>query len=144
MLDASKRTEELEGEETSFLRDRDRGCLAVAIMVANKVPKGANTTPFGTLNPAELPFFISGLRVDVKTAKPLCAGSIPARASNPPRYGSFPRPSFQALLWKSRVALLLRDRARPIRELPALVPLTIAPSYSYSSSCKFSTFALVE
>jgi hypothetical protein len=53
----------------------------VAIMVANKVPKGAKTTPFGNRNPTEIACFISGLRVAVKTAKPLCAGSIPARAS---------------------------------------------------------------
>jgi hypothetical protein len=53
----------------------------VAIKVANKVPKGAKTTPFGNQNPTEMRCFISGLRVDVKTAKPLCAGSIPARAS---------------------------------------------------------------
>jgi hypothetical protein len=53
----------------------------VAIMVANKVPKGAKTTPFGNPNPAEIACFVSGLRVAVKTAKPLCAGSIPARAS---------------------------------------------------------------
>jgi hypothetical protein len=54
----------------------------VAIMVANKVPKGAKTTPFGNPNPAEIACFVSGLRVAVKTAKPFCAGSIPARASN--------------------------------------------------------------
>jgi hypothetical protein len=46
------------------------------------VPKGAKTTPFGNQDPAEIPCFVSGLRVAVKTAKPLCAGSIPARASN--------------------------------------------------------------
>jgi len=64
-----------------FLRKRGRVGV-VAIMVANKVPKGAKTTPFGNQNPTEIPCFISGLRVTVKTAKPLCAGSIPARASN--------------------------------------------------------------
>ena len=62
---------------------RKRGPMGVvAIKVANKVPKGAKTTPFGNQNPTEIPCFISGLRVAVKTAKPLCAGSIPARASN--------------------------------------------------------------
>jgi len=61
---------------------RKRGPMGVvAIMVANKVPKGAKTTPFGNQNPTEIPCFISGLRVSVKTAKPLCEGSIPARAS---------------------------------------------------------------
>jgi hypothetical protein len=42
-------------------------------MVANKVPKGAKTTTFGYPNPAEMPCFVSGLRVAGKTAKPLCA-----------------------------------------------------------------------
>jgi hypothetical protein len=65
----------------------------VAIMVANKVPKGANTTPFGNQNPTEIPYFISGLRIAVNTAKPLCAGSIPARASN----SSNARPSARLL-----------------------------------------------
>jgi hypothetical protein len=56
--------------------------FVVAIKVANKLPKGAKTTPFGNPDPAEIPCFVSGLRVAVKTAKPLCVGSIPTRASN--------------------------------------------------------------
>jgi hypothetical protein len=51
----------------------------VAIKVANKVPKGAKTTPFGNQNPTEIPCFISGLRVAVKTAKPLCRFDIGPR-----------------------------------------------------------------
>jgi hypothetical protein len=54
----------------------------VAIKVANKLPKGVKTTPFGNPDPAEIPCFVSGLRVAVKTAKPLCGGSIPPRASS--------------------------------------------------------------
>ena len=65
-----------------FLRKCGRVSV-VAIKVANKVPKGAKTTPFGNQDPTETPCFISGLRVDVKTAKPFCVGSIPTRASNP-------------------------------------------------------------
>ena len=58
-------------------------CRVVAIKVANKVPKGAKTTPFGNPNPTEIACLVSGLRVAVKTAKPLCGGSIPPRASKP-------------------------------------------------------------
>ena len=71
-----------ETEPMSHLRKRGLRVGVVANMVANKVPKRAKTTPFGNQNPTEIPCFISGLRVSVKTAKPLCAGSIPARASN--------------------------------------------------------------
>ena len=56
---------------TSFLGGSVRG-FVVAIMVANKVPKGAKTTPFGNPNQAEMSCFVSGLRVAVKTAKLLC------------------------------------------------------------------------
>src|SRR5579859_2910731 len=65
-----------------LLQGKREGRFVVAVKVANKVPKGAKTTPFGNQIPTETPCFISGLRVAVKTAKPLCAGSIPARASN--------------------------------------------------------------
>ena len=57
----------------------------VAIVVAIKVPKGAKTTPFGDEDPREIPCFVSGLTSCCQNCKPLCAGSIPARASNPPR-----------------------------------------------------------
>jgi hypothetical protein len=54
-------------------------------LVANNEQKGAKTTPFCKRNPTEVPCFVSTLRVTAKTAKPLCAGSIPARASNSPK-----------------------------------------------------------
>lgn len=59
-----------------LFQGKREGRTVVAIKVANKVPRGAKTTPFGNQNPTEIPCFISGLRVAVKTAKPLCAGSI--------------------------------------------------------------------
>ena len=59
-----------------LLQGKREGRSVVAVKVANKVPKGAKTTPSGNQNPTEIPCFISGLRVAVKTAKPLCAGSI--------------------------------------------------------------------
>ncbi|MGB7601174.1 MAG: hypothetical protein WBM24_12765, partial [Candidatus Sulfotelmatobacter sp.] len=66
-----KEPRDLINEELAIGRKRDGWS-----MVANKVPKGAKTTPFGNQNPTKTPCFISGLRVAVKTAKPLCAGSI--------------------------------------------------------------------
>jgi hypothetical protein len=51
-------------------------------LVANNVQTGAKIMPFHKRNPTEMPYFVSKLRNTVKTAKPLCAGSIPARTSN--------------------------------------------------------------
>jgi hypothetical protein len=76
-LPSRKQRAQEQNRERRSLRKRGRVGV-VAIKVANKVPKGAKTTPFGNRNPTEIPCFISGLRVAVKTAKPLCPGSIPA------------------------------------------------------------------
>ena len=52
-------------------------------LAAVKRKMGATNGLFGVLRPAEVPCFYNDLGVVRKTAKPLCAGSIPARASNP-------------------------------------------------------------
>jgi len=44
---------------------------------------GAKNTRFWVYHPTEVPCFIKHLRMAQKTAKPLCVGSIPIRASNP-------------------------------------------------------------
>ena len=56
---------------------RDSSCRLAAV----KRKMGATNGLFGVLRPAEVPCFYNDLGVVRKTAKPLCAGSIPARAS---------------------------------------------------------------
>ena len=51
-------------------------------LAANKIQNGAKTTRFQVLHSTKKPSFINWLDETAKTAKPLCAGSIPARASN--------------------------------------------------------------
>jgi hypothetical protein len=50
-------------------------------MAANKVQNRTKTTRFRALHSTELPSFINMLDKTAKTAKPLCVGSIPTRAS---------------------------------------------------------------
>ena len=68
---ALKGIDGLGGPWKPLLQGKREGRSVVAIMVANKVPKGAKTTPFGNPNPTEIACLVSGLRVAVKTAKPL-------------------------------------------------------------------------
>src|SRR6266851_7819248 len=42
---------------------------------------GAKSTRILVVHPTEVPCFLSDLRLTIKTAKPLCVGSIPTRAS---------------------------------------------------------------
>jgi hypothetical protein len=51
----------------------------------NKVQNGTKTTLFRALHSTEKPSFINYLDETAKTAKPLCVGSIPTRASKSPQ-----------------------------------------------------------
>jgi hypothetical protein len=55
------------------------GKLMAANKAANKVQNGTKITQFGVLHSTKKPRFINWLDETAKTAKPLCAGSIPTR-----------------------------------------------------------------
>jgi hypothetical protein len=50
-------------------------------LAANKVKNDTKTTQFRVLHSTKKPSFINWLDETAKTAKPLCVGSIPTRAS---------------------------------------------------------------
>jgi hypothetical protein len=66
-------------ERTSLTNDSYRHGIQLA---ANKVQNDTKTTQFGVGHSTKLTSFINWLDETAKTAKPLCVGSIPPRASN--------------------------------------------------------------